>query len=132
MQKRMRPSCTIFLTGILLGSAILPAYAAKADKKSTPAQLRSDYIARIQEQAPAPPTRTVGSLWSPEAVLTDISTDYKARRLNDTLVILVSVKTTAAQNADLNSQRTFQTSSGITGLAADIKTKSLSSLFNAN
>jgi flagellar L-ring protein precursor FlgH len=47
-------------------------------------------------------------------------------------VILISVQTTAAQNADVSSSRTFQTQSGITGLAGDINTKGLNPLFNAN
>lgn len=75
---------------------------------------------------------TTGSLWSPGAELNDVSLDYKARRLNDTLVILVSVKTSAAQNADVNSQRAFQTSSAITGLAGGINTAPLNPIFNAN
>ena len=49
--------------------------------------------------------------------LGDLSTDYKARKLNDTIVILVAVQTTAAQSGDSNYQRTVQTSSAITGLA---------------
>ena len=64
--------------------------------------------------------------------ISSLSVDYKARKLNDTVVILVAVQTTAAQNADVNSQRAFQTSSGITGLAGDVNTKGVNSLFNAN
>jgi len=77
-------------------------------------------------------THTTGSLWTPGAELADFSTDYKARKVNDTLVILVSVQTTAAQSGDVNSQRAFQTSSAITGLAGDINTKGLNPLFNGN
>jgi flagellar L-ring protein precursor FlgH len=58
--------------------------------------------------------------------------DYKALRLNDSVVILVAVQTTAAQSGDVNSSRAFQTSSAITGLAGDVNTKGLNPLFNAN
>jgi flagellar L-ring protein precursor FlgH len=105
---------------------------AKLAKKNSPAQLRSDYLSRIQEQDAPAAVHTVGSLWSPGSDLGDFSTDYKARKLHDTLVILVSVQTTAAQSGDVNSSRAFQTSSAITGLAGDINTKGLNPLFNAN
>jgi flagellar L-ring protein precursor FlgH len=118
--------------GFLLGAISMPVAQAATKKKDTPAQLRSDYIARLQEQDTPATGHTVGSLWSPGSELSNLSNDYKARKLNDTVVILVSVQTTAAQNADVNSQRAFQTSSAITGLAGDINTKGLNPLFNAN
>lgn len=128
----MRALRPIVGTGLLFMVAAGPAVQAKTSKKNSPAQLRSEYIARLQEQdAPATP-RTVGSLWTPGGNLSDLSQDYKARHLNDTLVIVVSVQTTAAQNADVNSSRAFQTASGITGLAGEIKTNGLNPLFNAN
>jgi flagellar L-ring protein precursor FlgH len=61
-----------------------------------------------------------------------MSGDSKARKQYDTIVILVAVQTTAAQSGDSSYQRTFQTSSGITGLAGQINTKGLNPLFNAN
>jgi flagellar L-ring protein precursor FlgH len=75
--------------------------------------------------------RTLGSLWSP-GDLGELSSDYKARKVNDTVVILVSVQTTATQSGDVNSSRAFQTSSAITGLAGEINTKGLNPLFDAN
>ena len=60
---------------------------------------------------------TVGSLWSQSNTLGDLSTDYKAHKVNDTIVIVVAVQTTAAQTGNSSYQRTFQTSSAITGLA---------------
>jgi len=122
----------ILCAGLLLGLAALPAEAARTSKKNSPARLRSDYIARLKEQDPQTPSYTVGSLWSPGGDLDDLSIDYKARKMNDTLVILVAVQTTAAQDANVNSARAFQTASGITGLAGDINTKGLNPLFNAN
>lgn len=117
------------LAGMLL---FVPLSHAKAKKPENPAKLRADYIARLEEEPMPSSSRTVGSLWTPGGSFNELSTDYTARKLNDTLVILVSVQTTAAQNADVNSSRTFQTASGITGLAGDINTKGLNPLFNAN
>ena len=123
----------IVFSAILVALLFLPAAHARTSKKNSPAQLRGDYIARLQEEA-APKTEaehTVGSLWSPGDV-GDLSSDYKARKLNDTVVILVAVQTNAAQSGDVNSSRAFQTSSAITGLAGDVNTKGLNPLLNAN
>ena len=118
---------------MLLSSALaVPNAYAGSNKKNNPTQLRTEYIAKLQEQDIPPVVRTVGSLWTPESDISSLSVDYKARKLNDTVVILVAVQTTAAQNADVNSQRAFQTSSGITGLAGDVNTNGVNPLFNAN
>jgi len=122
---------TILLIAMLIAAALRLA-AAKTSKKNTPADLRSDYIARITQRDVPISTRTVGSIWSADGDLTDISADYKARKINDTVVILVSVSTTAAQTGDVNSQRAFQTASAITGVAGEVNTKGLDPLFNAN
>jgi flagellar L-ring protein precursor FlgH len=62
----------------------------------------------------------------------DFSNDYKARKINDTVVILVSVQTTAAQSGDVNNSRAFQTSSAITGLAGNLSTAGVNPLFAGN
>jgi flagellar L-ring protein FlgH len=121
----------LLAVAILLLAVVVPAAQAHGGKKNNPAELRSGYISRLQEQDIVPPGHTLGSLWVPGED-GDLSTDYKARKLNDTVVILVAVQTTAAQNGDVNSARAFQTTSGITGLAGDLKTKGLNPLFNAN
>ena len=121
-------SAFIVLMGVMLAA---PRASAKGNKKTSPAELRTDYISRLQEQEPAKPERTTGSLWTSSEV-SDLSTDFKARKVNDTVVILVSVQTSAAQSGDVNSQRTFQTASAITGLAGQINTAGLNPLLNAN
>ncbi len=101
-------------------------------KKLDPTQLRSDYIERLQEQnIPAGDERSVGSLWTPGATLGDLSTDYKAHSLNDTVVVQVAVQTTAAQSGNVNSQRQFSTTSGISGLVGGIATHGTNPLLTA-
>ena len=120
---------------LLLAAAGQVAVASGAkNSKNDLAKLREQYIARLQQQDfPQASGRTVGSLWSGAGnPLGDISTDYKAQRLNDTIVILVSVQTAAAQSGTSSYQRSVQTSSGITGLAGAVKTTGLNPLFNAN
>jgi flagellar L-ring protein precursor FlgH len=100
--------------------------------KNTPEQLRSDYITRLQQRdVPAVSGQTVGSLWTPGNTLGDLSTDYKARKLNDTIVILVGVQTTAAQSGDSSYARTVATNSAITGIGGQTPA-SLNPLLAAN
>jgi len=123
------------LIAVLLAVAVTPVATAGATKKSKSQsdQLRAAYITRLQQQdIHAVSGQTVGSLWTPGNTLGDLSTDYKARKLNDTIVILVAVQTTAAQSGNSNYQRTVQTSSAITGLAGAVKTTGLNPMLNAN
>lgn len=101
-------------------------------KNETPEQLRQDYIKRLQQQnVPAASEHSVGSLWQPEAALADLSSDYKASHLNDVVIVQVSVQTTAAQSGNVNSQRQFATTSGISGIVGGIATHGTNPLLNA-
>jgi flagellar L-ring protein precursor FlgH len=117
----------------VLGCASSAHAGVKLPKKKTPQELRADYLNRLHEQyMPPPDARTTGSLWAAANALGDLSSDYRARNVNDTIIVQVSVQTTAAQSGSVDSSRTFSASSGITGLAGDLSTKGVSSLFNAN
>lgn len=120
---------------VLAAIIVCPCLGFPMKKKSTKdnaEQLRAQYLDRVREQQPATTSRTTGSLWVPGGQLEDISSDYKARRVNDTVVIQVAVQTTAAQSGDVKSQRTFQTSSAITGLPGALKTTGVNPLLAAN
>jgi flagellar L-ring protein FlgH len=69
-----------------------------------------------QQYVPAAEQPSVGSLWTTENILGDFSADYKARNLNDTITILASVQTTAAQSGSVDSERSLSSSSAITGV----------------
>jgi flagellar L-ring protein FlgH len=116
------------LCGIAIGLA-----PAIAKTKPTQQELRQEYLARVQQQRVAQPeTRSLGSLWAPGAPLGQLSTDYKARGLNDIITIVVAELTSAQSSGNLNSQRAFATQSSITGLLAQVSTKSLDPFFGAN
>ena len=132
---KMRGWPQLSLTGILLALTLTPVAVAAKDKKekNSPALLRAQYIAQLQFQdTSSVPARTVGSLWSSANTLGDLSTDYKAHNLNDTIVIVVGVQTTTAQSGISSYQRSVKTASGITGLAGQVNTAGLNPLFNAN
>ncbi len=119
----MQPYSTLlkrFAALALLATSSLfasPLSLLKPHPAKTPEQLRADYITRLQQQyVPAIEDGSLGSLWTARSVLGDFSSDYKARNLNDTITIQVAVQTTAAQSGTVNSQRSFTTSSAITGI----------------
>ena len=116
---------------VLVYGATAWAYQ-KPDKKSA-ANLRTDYLDRLNEQyMPPPQARTVGSLWTSANALGDLSSDYKAHDVNDTIVVQVSVQTSAAQSGSANTARAFNTTSGITGLVGGLATHGVNPLLNAN
>jgi flagellar L-ring protein precursor FlgH len=119
------------LVFVVAGAMAAPMAQSRTKKPTSPAELRSDYISRLQESEMPKAERTMGSLWV-SGDTSDLSSDYKARKLNDTVVILVSVQTTAAASGDVNSSRAYATNSAITGLAGDLNTKGVNPLFAAN
>ncbi len=123
---RLHTRSLLFPAAALLAlcAAAMPASASILNKlKQHPksaAQLRSEYLARLQQaNFTAKDEHTVGSLWTEQSALADFATDYKARHLNDTITIQVSVQTTAAQSGTVNTSRAFNTSSAITGIAGN-------------
>ena len=74
----------------------------------------AEYIERVKAvKASAPST---GSFWTPQSPYSDLASDYKARNVNDLIVIQVVESTTAAEDGAVKSARTFSASSGISGL----------------
>ncbi|MGC9199483.1 MAG: flagellar basal body L-ring protein FlgH [Acidobacteriaceae bacterium] len=121
----------VAMLGLALGIACPLLQASK--KKDQSALNRIQYVARLEQMdVESVPQHTMGSLWNPDNTLGDLSTDYKARHLNDTIVITVAVQTTAAQSGTSSYKRSVQTSSAITGLAGVINTNGLNPLLNAN
>jgi flagellar L-ring protein precursor FlgH len=91
--------------------------SAKKDNPKSPENLRAAYLARLQQKSVSvTDEHTMGSLWSPESSLGDFSVDYKARHVNDTITIQVAVQTSAAQSGTSDSERSFSTTSAITGV----------------
>ncbi len=90
--------------------------AARTKSPQNSEKLRSEYIARMQQLPTTQETGTVGSLFLPSSPYTDMSADYKARRLGDVVTLLVSETTAAQSTGDLNNSRTFAANSAVTAL----------------
>jgi flagellar L-ring protein precursor FlgH len=117
------------LSGILI-FACLPALAKNT--KYDPQQARAAYLAHLQQQpGSASNTPTVGSLWISDSALNNMASDYKAKHLNDTVIIQVVEQTTAKSTGDVNAQRSFQAKSAISGLPGRIPTGGVNPLLTA-
>jgi len=115
-----------------LVAATTPLWA-KVFTAKDPQQTRAAYIARVEQEGGVTQTAaTLGSLWYPGAAYSELSTDYKARNLGDTVTLVVVEKTAAQSTGDVNGQRTFQTSSAVTALPGRIKVNGVNPLFGAN
>ena len=91
----------------------------------------ADYIQRVKAVKPSVPTS--GSFWTPQSPYSDLASDYKARNVNDLIVIQVVESTTAAEDGAVKSTRTFSANSGISALAGNLgSNNSLQNLFSPN
>ncbi len=104
----------------------------KAKKDSLSPSSLSQFLQRIRgEQVPA--TTSTGSLWPLEGgPFTDLATDYKARRLNDIVVIRIVEQTLAQASGSVAAQRAFTSNSAITAVAGRVNTGGINPLYNLN
>ena len=124
-----------FLNQMALSLAIFVSLRPASHGKTAgqdPQKTRAEYIARIQQQtAPVQADVPTGSLWVTGGALTNLATDYKANQINDLVTIVVVQKTTAKATGNVNGERDFNTSSGISGLAGHISTSGVSNILTA-
>ena len=118
---------------VLLSSFVLSASVlSKVKVTHDPQKARADYVSRMQQQTVSPPADLpLGSLWSANGAMTNLQTDYKASRLNDLLTIVVVQRTTAQASGNVGTQRDFNTTSGISGLAGHVNVSGLNNLLTA-
>jgi len=124
-----------FRTSLIIAAVVALApqlCLSKPRVQTDPEKTRSQYISRIQQQnVPAPTEQSVGSLWFAGGALTDIATDYKAHRLNDVINVVVVQTTTAQASGDVSSERSVDTTSGISGVAGRVNTGGINPLLAA-
>jgi flagellar L-ring protein precursor FlgH len=117
---------------MMIGLFALPGYGAGFRKKAQPKKdSLAEYVERVQAVKASTPT--TGSFWTPQSPYSDLASDYKARNVNDLIVIEVVESTTAAEDGAVKSARTFAASSGISALAGNLgPNNSLQNLFSPN
>jgi len=113
--------------------AAAPQGLADTKTKQDSQQLRADYVTRMQRQMPATQEiGTLGSLYLPNGALTDMVADYKARRVDDVVTLVVFENTTAQSTGDVNTTRATTTTAAITALPGKLKTSGVNPLFGSN
>jgi len=118
---------------VTLVFASTPQAPAGTKAKPDSQKLRADYVSRMQRQIPATQeTGTLGSLYLPNGAFTDMTADYRARRIDDVVTLVVYENTTATSTGDLNTQRATTTSAAITALPGKVKTGGVNPLFGSN
>jgi flagellar L-ring protein precursor FlgH len=106
----------------------LPRPKLKQDK---PKDTLSEYIARVKATTSEAPA--TGSLWSADSAFADLASDYKARKVNDIVIINIVEQTSSTNNGTVKSARTFSASSSITGLFGQVgPSNALQNLFSPN
>lgn len=109
----------------------LPGYGVGFRKKGQPKQdFLAEYIERVKGvKASAPST---GSFWTPQSPYSDMASDYKARNVNDLIVIQVVESTTAAEDGAVKTARTFSASSGVGVMGIPGSTAGIQNIFSPN
>ncbi|MBI1749422.1 MAG: flagellar basal body L-ring protein FlgH [Acidobacteria bacterium] len=124
-----------WLAVALAAMLLVPGVAAAKQKKikNTASRERlTDYMQRAREAAGAD-ARTAGSLWTAQGPFAALALDYKARNVNDLIVVRIVEETSAEAQGSVKSGRKFDTKSGITGLFGQVGARSgLSTLFTAS
>ena len=94
----------------------------KAKKDPLSPSSLSQFLQRVKGEQTGP-TTSMGSLWPLEGgPFTDLATDYKARRLNDIVVIRIVEQTLAQASGSVAAQRGFTSNSAITAVAGRVNT----------
>jgi flagellar L-ring protein precursor FlgH len=111
---------------------ISPASANLKTKKDNGAELRAAYIRKVQQATTIQPVeRTLGSLWSSGAPLTEVAADFKATRLNDVVIIQVVEQTSAQTNGNTQQNRSYAANSAITALGGHVSVGGVNPIVNA-
>jgi flagellar L-ring protein FlgH len=118
---------------VLCVAVAIGASPKKKDSKPAEASPLDKYISdsyrdyKLPEAAPPP-----GSLWSPNAIFSNLGMDLRASRLDDLVTIVVNENFSAVANGDVSTQRQSTAQSNISQLAGiKSSTGALANLLNS-
>lgn len=108
----MRGAGWIVIMAFCLGS--VSSVAKQAKHKSDPQSSLQEFLQRVQVPSPPAAPSSTGSLWpAGGSPLSDLATDYKARRLNDVVVIRIVEQTLAQASGTVGAQRASTADSSV-------------------
>ena len=76
-----------------------------------------EYLESCTSTVPGPSANRNGSLWTAGNPFAEMSSDYRAQRVNDLVIIRIAEQTLAQASADVSGQRKLQASSSIPSVA---------------
>lgn len=120
------PIFRAMLLGWLITGLAGSLHASKKNAHADPNSL-AKYIARVETNMPAL-VSTPGSCWTDSGRLASLSTDYKAALVGDLITVVVADSLTSSNTGDVSTARTYNASSGITGLAGNPNLSALANL----
>jgi flagellar L-ring protein FlgH len=122
---------TRFTIGLMLGALV--ASGAPKIKKPPPPSALDQYIEEALRAGVAARPEAPGSLYNPDAQITDLARDVRSRSVNDLVLVQVVEKASAVATGDLKSSRQSSLKASVTSLAG-IKSPAgaLANLANAN
>lgn len=118
---------------LLLSVSLFPApsQAIGFKRKAQPTKdYLADYIERVKSVKPLTPT--AGGFWTVQSPYTDMASDFKARNVNDLIVIQVVESTTAAEDGLVKSARTFSANSSVTAFGTAGASAGINNIFSPN
>ena len=109
----------------------LGASSAFGKDKNIQRESLDDYIRHAASHPLLLEHQSPGSLWTDQGSLANLSTDYKAARVGDTITIVVAQSLQANNTGNVATDRSFKASSGIDALAGHVSTSGVQNIFSA-
>lgn len=118
-----RPVLLLCILSLFSGAAI-------ARSAAKPRRSLDEYLRTLPQTSVSANTATLGSLWVPGSPITELASDYKARHVNDLVVVRIVEDTSAESSGSVATERTFSANSGVSALAGQFSTSNIESLFS--
>lgn len=130
MMRQQDPARLIARWGVLVLMIFLVSLAHAGRNKFSGKSLEA-YLRKLppQDSQSAVPA-SAGSLWTDQGRLSDLASDYKARRVGDLVTILVVQSLESQNSGNVATDRSFKASSGIDALAGHISTTGVQNMFS--
>jgi len=117
---------------LVLGAFARDTQNKAGQPKTIQRETLDSYVTRMRQESAGSASGSLGSLWVDHGRFANLAADYKALQVGDLVIIVVSQGTTANNAASVSTNRTFNASSSITGLAAHATTTAVQNIFSPN
>lgn len=109
---------------------LLAAPFAAGKSKTIQRETLAAYVERMQQQGPALPSGSPGSLWTDSSRLAFLTGDYKAAQVGDLITVVVVQGITASNGGSVATDRSFKSTSSIAAIAGHVKTSGVANIFS--